>query len=38
MPLLETVDVELEIPYKDILDDSVCAAWGIDPRLPIVFK
>jgi len=38
MPLLETVDVEMQIPYKDILDESVCNAWGIDPKVPILCK
>lgn len=35
MPLLETVDVESELIYRDILDAAVCSAWGVDFKLPI---
>ena len=38
MPLLETVDIELNILYSDILDSGVCAAWGIDAELPIMLR
>eukprot|EP01114_Cavostelium_apophysatum_P018829 TRINITY_DN5911_c0_g1_i1.p1 TRINITY_DN5911_c0_g1~~TRINITY_DN5911_c0_g1_i1.p1 ORF type:complete len:741 (-),score=192.10 TRINITY_DN5911_c0_g1_i1:3-2225(-) len=38
MPLLETVEVELSIVYEDILNQSVCSAWGVDHKLPIVVK
>lgn len=38
MPLLETVDVEIVLPYRDLLEDSVCNAWGVDPSLPIIMR
>jgi hypothetical protein len=38
MPLLETVDVEISLPYRDLLEDSVCNAWGVDPSLPVIMR
>lgn len=38
MPLLETVDIELDVSYLDILEHSTCAAWGIDSSLPLILK
>jgi hypothetical protein len=38
MPLLESVDVELNLPYLDIIDPATCEAWGVDYEMPIVLK
>lgn len=38
MPGLDVVDVELKLDVVNIIDETVCNAWGVDPYRPVIIK